>query len=96
MSYCKKHDTVIECELCQGVFHGSYIELARKISDHQLRGKLVKNTLKLDLIEYGSRPPIYTLSKEWFGGRQKVARWVEIEPKHWVREEIPQVWDWID
>lgn len=94
--YCKKHDTVISCELCEGVFHGSSIELAEKITDHEVRGKLVNGEFKLDLIEYGTRPPHYTLSKEWFGGRQEVARWVEIEPNHWVSVVIPQRWEWSD
>ena len=94
--FCSQHDSVISCEVCHGVFHGTLRDLAEKIKDHEIRGKLTEGRFKFDLIEYGEREPKYTLSKEWFGGRQEIARWIEVEPNHWVSEVISQRWDWID
>ena len=78
------------------MFNGTVIELAQSIPDHEVRGKLNGGSFDFELIEYGTREPRYTLSKEWFGGRQEVARWVQLLPNAWERREIPQKWDWTD
>ena len=95
--YCSNHDSVISCEICEGVFHGSVKELAQKIKDHQLRGKLIDNEFKFDLIEFGHRDTYVTWAgtKEYKGGRQEVGRWVEIDTNMWFREEIAQRCEWI-
>lgn len=78
------------------MFNGNVIELAKSIPDHEVRGKLNGESFDFELIEYGSREGRVSVSKEWFGGRQEVARWVQVLPDTWERREIPQKWDWID
>jgi hypothetical protein len=95
--YCREHDSVISCSLCEGIFEGGSVkDLAEKISDHEVRGKLVDGHFKFDLIEFGNRAGGFTpaLTKLYKEGRQEVGRWVEIEPNMWYREEIPQEWEW--
>lgn len=78
------------------MFNGTITELAKSIPDHEVRGKLNGESFDFELIEFGTREPRHNLSKEWFGGRQEVARWVQLLPNTWESREIPQKWDWID
>lgn len=78
------------------MFNGTITDLAQSIPDHEVRGKLNGESFDFELIEYGTREPRYTLSKEWPGGRQEVGRWVQVLPDTWERREIPQRWYWAD
>ena len=78
------------------MFNGTLKELAKSIPDHEVRGKLNGESFDFELIEYGERDPIYYLSKTYFGGRQEMARWVQVLPDTWESREIPQRWDWTD
>lgn len=78
------------------MFNGTIVQLAQSIPDHEVRGKIEGDSFVFELIEYGERVFRYNLSKEWFGGRQEVARWTQTSPNKWESVEIPQVWDWID
>ena len=95
--YCSKHDSVISCEMCHGIFHGTVKELASKLKDHELRGKLVGSDFIFDVIEYGHRDGSVTWArtKSYVSGRQEVGRWVEIDKNMWFREEIDQKSEWI-
>lgn len=96
--YCETHDSVISCSLCEGIFEGSLKELAQRISDHEVQGKLSGMEFKFELFEYGEREGSFSpaFTKEYIGGRQVVGKWLEIEPNKWVREEVPQKWVWYD
>jgi hypothetical protein len=95
--YCEKHDHIISCELCKGIYHGDVEGLASRIADHEVRGKLINGSFQFELIEYGIREGHVTWARsiEYEGGRQEVARWVEVDKGHWYREKIDQKGKWI-